>query len=128
SCFPKAIQLLPLGKHRGLGRVQVFRLARANQTPAKSDEMSTCIANGKSDARSETIVTPSVFGFDEQAHFYQEGRKVRVVVISEYVREAVTVGFGPAQAVSGRDATTQTALLQIGDRLVRRAQVAPVCR
>src|SRR3546814_19374012 len=59
ATLPHSIELMPFREKARLGRIQVFGLALANNTPAKPDQVATCIPYRKHDAFTKTVVARS---------------------------------------------------------------------
>ena len=62
----EAVELVPLGKQRPLGRVEVFGLSLSQHPPAKADDLTARVADGKHDALAETVVALAVFTSNHQ--------------------------------------------------------------
>ncbi|CFE01147.1 Uncharacterised protein [Bordetella pertussis] len=124
ASLPQAIEFMALGKQRGLGRVEVFGLALADDAPAKADQAAARIADGKHHAFAEAVVAPPVLRLDHQAGFHQHG----ILVVVEHMGQAMAVGARPAQPEMGGDLAGQPALLEVGNGLRRAAQLAQVVR
>src|SRR5690606_23778157 len=107
--LPKSVQLVAFGKQIGLGRIQVFWFALANDAPAEADDASARIAYRKHNSFAKTVVAPTILGFDYQARLDQH----RVFVLGKNGGQPAPVGPRPAQAKACRDFAGKAALLQI---------------
>ena len=62
----EAIELMPLGKQRPLGRVEVLGFPLSQHPPAEADDLAARVADGKHDAFAEAVVALAVFTGNHQ--------------------------------------------------------------
>ena len=62
----ETIELMPLGKQRPLGRVEVFGFTLSQHPPTEADDLAARVADGKHDALTETVVALAVFTSNHQ--------------------------------------------------------------
>ena len=122
--LPQAVQFLPLGEQRRLGRIQILGLALADDAAAKADQAAARIADGEHDPLAEAVVATSVFRLDHQPGLDQR----RIVVIGKDLRQPMAVGARPAQPEMRGDLAGQATLLEIADRGRRGLQQLQVLR
>src|SRR3546814_14626116 len=87
---------MPFREKPRLGRIQVFGLALANNTPAKPDQVATCIPYRKHDAFTKTVVAAPVVGLYDQAGLNQQS----IFILGKDGSQPPPVGTRPAQAES----------------------------
>ena len=66
TCLEEAVELMPLGKQRPLGRVEVLGFSLSQHPPTKADDLAARIPDGKHDALTKAVVALAVFTGNHQ--------------------------------------------------------------
>src|SRR3546814_9034090 len=93
ATLPHSIELMPFREKARLGRIQVFGLALANNTPAKPDQVATCIPYRKHDAFTKTVVAAPVVGLYDKAGLNQQS----IFILGKDGNQPTPDGTRPAQ-------------------------------
>ncbi len=119
----QAIERASLVEERGLRRVQVFRLALAQDAPAKGDHPAAAVGDGKDHPAAHAIEDMTVVALADQAGL--DGKLQRDARLGQRIAQRRTTIGRVAQAKSPNSCITQTPALQVVQRLAstRRLQL-----
>ena len=127
----EAVELATLLEERRFGRVQVFRLARADDAPAEADDVAARIEDREHHAIAEAVVAARSFfpavaavAVDHQARVLE----LRGRVVGEHALEVLPALGREAEPVARGDLARDAAALEIVDRGVRLLELRAVIR
>jgi hypothetical protein len=102
-------------KQRRLGRVQVFRFARAQHAPAEGDHAAAGVADGEHHAAAEAVVTAALLALDQHAGRGEPLHGLRVR--TELLEQPVPLVRRPADAEGRGGRAADAARLEVADGL-----------
>ena len=107
----EAVELMPLGKQRPLGRVEVLGFPLSQHPPAEADDLAARVADGKHDALAEAVVALAVFTGNHQpgSHGVLGG------VVGQHAFQIAPAGRRVAQPEMACNLAGDAPFLQIAD-------------
>ena len=107
----EAVEFMPLGKQRPLGRVEVLGFSLSQHPPTKADDLAARIPDGKHDALTKAVVALAVFTGNHQSGSHG----VLGGVVGEHAFQVAPARWRIAQPEMACDLAGDTPFLQVGN-------------